>query len=67
MKEEKDFFADTFPLEIYNDKYEQYLKADVDIYIDSHIQYVITELGKIFIAACNQKNHHLPNPVGHDV
>ena len=55
VKEDKHFFADSHPLEIYNDREQQYLKADVNIHVNSHIQHIITELGKIFIKACKEK------------
>lgn len=56
VKEEKDFYADSPPLEIYNNLEDSYLRADVNIYVNSHVQYVITELGKIFIKACKEKH-----------
>ncbi len=56
VKEEKSFSVSSQTIEIPVSKYESYAKADLDIDVDSDIDYIVTELGELFIFACKEKN-----------
>lgn len=57
VKEVKEFFANTQTLEIPNDRdeYSSYTNVDVNIDVDSNTDYILTELGELFINACKDK------------
>ena len=56
VKEEKSFYAGSQTLEIPIREYESYAKVDLDIDVDSDIDYIVTELGELFIFACKEKS-----------
>lgn len=59
VKEIKDFYADTHTLEIpAENHYDSYNYVDVDITVDSHTEYILTELGELFFKACKEKNQN---------
>lgn len=59
VKEEKEFYANSQTLEIPNDReYERsYINVDLDIDVESNTDYILTELGELFINACKVKQH----------
>lgn len=63
VKEEKDFFANSQTLEIPLDREDgyghsrSYANVDLDIEVESNTEYILTELGELFIGACNEKQN----------
>lgn len=63
VKEEKDFFANSQTLEIPLDRDDgygysrSYANVDLDIEVESNTEYILTELGELFIGACNEKQN----------
>lgn len=55
VKEEKEYYANPQTLEIPNSDRSMYLNVDLDIDMDSNIENILTELGKLFLVACKEK------------
>lgn len=60
VKEEKEFYANSQTLEIPIDRDEEgfgrsYTNVDLEIDMDSNIDFILTELGELFIDACKDK------------
>lgn len=57
VKEEKEFYANSQTLEIPNDRESDrsYINVDLDIDVESNTEYILTELGELFINACKDK------------
>lgn len=45
------------------DDFEEYVRVDVEIDIESSIEHILTELGELFIDACMEKGKTAPNNV----
>ena len=62
VKEEREFFANSQTIEIPHQDISdsllnrRYTSVDVDIDLDSEVEYVLTELGELFISACKEKS-----------
>jgi len=61
VKEEKEFYADSQPLKIPNERYspnyDTHTRVDLEIEVHSAIQHVLTEFGEIFIKSCKEKSN----------
>jgi len=60
VKEVKDFYTGTQRLEIPNEHDDDYLKVDFDIEVESNVENILTELGELFINACQEKTKKQP-------
>lgn len=56
IKEVQETYANSQTLEIPNRPDESYLTVDLDIEVESNRNYILTELGELFIEACKNKN-----------
>ena len=58
VKEIREFYAPNQTLEIPNDKENEwsYINVDLDIEMESTIEYILTELGELFFKACQEKD-----------
>ena len=56
IKEVHETYANSQTLEIPNDPDKEYLTVDLAIEVESDKNYILTELGELFVNACKEKN-----------
>lgn len=56
IKEEKTYYTDNKVLKVPMSTFESYVDVNLDIDVDWFVEYVVTELGELFISACKEKN-----------
>ena len=56
IKYVQEIYANPMTLEIQNDADRDYLTTDLEIDMESENEYVLTELGELFIGACTEKS-----------